>query len=119
MTIEEVLRALVDGKTVRAEDGSWIVYVGMREGTVVYSSDPNNLINTSFSFDTSYTYSIYEPPKPKKRYWQWKLCDPSGRWIRNDYYTDEEGKTTGSGATVASFTTAIERIRIEDDYIEV
>lgn len=119
MTIEEVLRALADGKKVKAECGSLWFYLKIQDGTILYSSLEDGGGSTGFSFGTEYTYSIYEPPKPKKRYWQWKL-NVDGQWWRHVNYMDDKGfYTDGTRYFEGSKWDEIEKIKIEDDYIEV
>lgn len=118
MTIEEALRALADGKKVRAECGSLVYYIKVEHGTIFYSLPEDGSGSTGFSFGTEYTYSIHEPPKPKKRYWQWKL---QGRtWVRHSQYMDDDGRCSdGTRYFESREWDRMKKIKIEDDFIDV
>lgn len=125
MTIKEVLRALADGKIVKAECDSLVYYIKVQDGTVYHSSTAYHSSftdsggYTGFSFKADYTYSIFEPPKPKRRYWQWKL-NADGQWWRHTYYLDDKGfYTDGTGYFESGEWDKMEKIKIEEDFIEV
>jgi len=57
------------------------------------------------------------PPKQKKRYWQWKIKDKE--WFRADRYFDENGNSTIGGHYIGTSWHLLDKIKIEDDYVEV
>jgi len=57
------------------------------------------------------------PPKVLKRYHQYKISS-NGYWKRMSLYVDEEGKDT-MGEHQFSQWDLVDKIRIEDDYIEL
>jgi len=57
------------------------------------------------------------PPKKLKRYFQWKLDNGSG-WFRRDEYICDNGQGTG-GYDVFNNWSGLEKIKIENDYIDV
>lgn len=119
MTIEEVLKALVDGKTVKAECGVMCFYLKIQDGTILHSSLEEGGGSKGFSFGPEYTYSIYEPPKEKKRYWAWKI-KVGGYWYRNLNYMDDNGfRSDGSMHHLNTAWNEMEKIKIEDDFIDV
>lgn len=62
--------------------------------------------------------TVYKVPKKKKRYWQWKVKCNGGQWLKPDYYLDEEGRDT-SNAVYDSRWNRFERVKVEDDYVDV
>jgi hypothetical protein len=70
-----------------------------------------------FIFDNPKDWSIYEPPKEKKKYYQWKI-NRGGIWYRPDHYLNDEGKNTNGYLPCDDWST-IEKIRIDDDFVEV
>lgn len=70
-----------------------------------------------------YCYGLYnillEPPKSKKRYWQWKIKIISNAWFRSSKYMDEAGFDTIGGRTIALCDWRdADKIKIEDDWVE-
>lgn len=54
--------------------------------------------------------------KVTKRYWQWKICGSAG-YYRFEHYMDEEGMSTNRSHRYD--LRSIERIKIEDDYVDI
>ena len=60
----------------------------------------------------------YTEPKKLKRFWQWKVR--GDYWYRPDFYLDDDGiDTAGSQFYTRNTWESLEKIKIEDDYIEV
>jgi len=69
-----------------------------------------------FRFVTPEYWSIYEPPKEKKKYYQWKI--KTTHWHRAEIYLDDNGIDT-CGNLVFTYWSTLEKIRIDDDYVYV
>jgi hypothetical protein len=83
-----------------------------------FSDRVSNWREDYFRFVTPEYWSIYEPPKEKKKYYQWKLKRIFGYWHRTNSYLNDEGKNTNGYLLYDDWST-IEKIRIDDDFVEV
>lgn len=116
MTIEEVLRALADGHKIndRTWDAEGYIYLS---GEVIKCE--KGLTQDFDILATLVDPYIWHEPKPKKRYWQWKL-NVRGHWFRNATYMDDNGfYSDGTRYFESREWDKMEKIKIEDDYIEV
>jgi hypothetical protein len=104
---KEIYEALLSGKKLKYKESNAIIFLGN-----------NGMINgcTAWSFSMPSDFEIYEEPKPKKRYWIWRL--KKGSWYRPMRYLDDKGRDT-SGDKQFSDWDETEKIKIESDFIEV
>jgi hypothetical protein len=88
------------------------------------SYKPAPMIGFEESVGTKPWVDVYQdcsltPPKTKKRSWQWKIRDNC--WYRTSSYYDDEGMDTYGGQYSSNGDDwhMLDKIKIEDDYIEV
>lgn len=113
LTIFEVFSALGEGKKITRGKAP--------SGRYIELTDMGIIDNTGKAVPTDKMrlrpdWEIYEPPKPKKKYWQWKVCDTYG-WHRPHCYYDDDGVDTAGDQN--RDWDGVEKIKIEEDFVEV
>ena len=117
-TKKEIYEALIAGKTLESDTNGALIKLNKSGNTVHSDIGRENWGCYNETFSIPENWSIYEPPKEKKKYYQWKICDTNSKWYRPDSYLDGEGMNT-EGKPYSFIWSTLEKIRIDDDYVEV
>ena len=79
--------------------------------------DSNNC-HHFFYYDTD-SWHPYTEPKKLKRFWLWAIKRQEDSWFKCSTYMDEKGFDSVAEGIFFKEWKSLEKIKIEDDYIEV